>query len=383
MYAIIRQQKIKSAEAFISMQNHNLRKYIPTNADPKKQHKNIILQDSIYQNFQDFIDLKKMQIRDGNKKNKTKNRMIRKKENRETGRKEFMSTSQEFIFTHSPGAMSENESIEFLKMADKFLRNWFGSEIEVLSSVIHLDEKTPHLHFDITYFNLEKAKFCQADLQKQGKTDINNIRSAWQKHLSGTHFSGLREQDGSVKKGEKHNPKASAEAKMLRERIGELEEQKAYLGKQLAIKTAQIGSQSHQITEKEIHGKVIGKLQRASVRKREELTSHLGWAEGAIKPTADDYRAIEAARRSKLIARGAREWSGEFTRVLFEGLRDRFGKIKQGYQREVESTNSTLTELISDWEHLKNLVFKKRSSHIPQKGGATQGATLKRGESRP
>jgi hypothetical protein len=279
--------------------------------------------------------------------------------------------------------MSENESIEFLKMADKFLKSWFGEEIEVISSVIHLDEATPHLHFTISYFDKNRGKFCQSELQKQGKTDISNIRSAWQKHLSGTHFSALEAQNGSVKKGENHNPKASAEAKELRERNRALEKERAHLTKQLAIKTAQIGSQSHQINEKEIHGRIIDKLQRASVRKREAISSLGGIAEAAGATAADDYRAIEAARRSKLIDRGVREWSGEFTRVLFEGLRDRFGRIKQGYQREVESTNSTLTELILNWEQLKNIVFKKRSSHIPQKGGATQGATLKRGGSRP
>jgi hypothetical protein len=383
MYAIIRQMKIKNSGDFNGSQRHNLRIFNSKNIDQTRSHKNIFLQNSIYPDYDEFVKSKRDEIRKKNFENGTKNRMVRKTKNKKTGEMEFLSMVQEFIFTHSPGAMSENESIEFLKMADKFLKSWFGEEIEVISSVIHLDEATPHLHFTISYFDKNRGKFCQSELQKQGKTDISNIRSAWQKHLSNTRFSGLQEQDGSVKKGENHNPKASAEAKMLRERIGELEEQKAYLGKELAIKTAQIGSQSHQINEKELHGRIIDKLQRASLQQREAISSLGGIAEAAGTPAADDYRAIEAARRSKLIDRGVREWSGEFTRVLFEGLGNRFDRVKQGYQREVESINSTLTELISDWEHLKNLLFKKRSSHIPQKGGATQGATLKRGGSRP
>ena len=219
-YNIIRQEKIKSEEHFNGLVAHNKREYFSSNIDKSRTHKNITLTPCRYANFSDFVECKKNDIREHNKKHKTKNRMLRKLKNKKTGEREYPSMAQEFIFTHSSGAMSEIESIKYLKLADKFLREWFG-DCEVISSIIHLDETTPHLHFDVSYFDTSLGKFRQAELQKEGKTDINNIRKAWQKYLRDTEFRYLAMQDGSVVGDRPHERKASLQVVQLRKELQE------------------------------------------------------------------------------------------------------------------------------------------------------------------
>ena len=222
-FATLAQEKVKSQKHFNGLKDHVLRKFFSDNINKERTHKNIVLSPFGYDGFQDFIAKKRKLIQQKNKANGTKNRMVRKRKNKRTGETEYQATCQEFIFSHSPGAMSEEASIRYLKLADEFLRKWYDG-IEILSSVIHLDEHTPHLHFNVTYFDEERGKFCQSELQQQGKTDITIIREAWGIYLENTEFATLKMQDGSVVGKRKHERKASLEAKGLREEIEELTE---------------------------------------------------------------------------------------------------------------------------------------------------------------
>jgi hypothetical protein len=233
-FAIIRQQKIKGEEHFNGLAAHNKREYHSKNIVKERSHKNITLSPFIYRNFKEFVASKKKMIFEGNKKNGTKNRMLRSLKNKKSGERELPSMAQEFIFTHSPKALSESESIAYLRLADKFLREWFDG-LEVLGSVIHLDETTPHLHFEVTYFDLNKAKFCQSELQDRGKTDIKAIREAWNEYLIGTEFESLKMQDGSVVSAREHESKASLVVAELKKQISELKSSLERLGDKLGL----------------------------------------------------------------------------------------------------------------------------------------------------
>jgi hypothetical protein len=233
-FAIIRQQKIKGEEHFNGLAAHNKREYHSKNIVKERSHKNITLSPFIYRNFKEFVASKKKMIFEGNKKNGTKNRMLRSLKNKKTGERELPSMAQEFIFTHSPKALSETKSIEYLRLADKFLREWFDG-LEVLGSVIHLDETTPHLHFEVTYFDLGRAKFCQSELQDKGKTDITAIREAWNEYLIGTEFESLKMQDGSVVSAREHESKASLVVAELKKQISDLKSSLERLGDKLGL----------------------------------------------------------------------------------------------------------------------------------------------------
>ena len=253
-FNIVSQQKVKSESAHNGLNAHNKREYFSDNIDKSRTHKNITLSDNKYHGFKDFIESKRKMIREYNKANGTKNRMVRKVKNKKTKESEYQATSQELIFTHSPGVMSEEQSIRYLKHADNFLRRWFQN-LEVLSSIIHLDETTPHLHFNVTYFDESRAKFCQKNLQDRGLTDINLIRKGWQEYLADTEFASLSMQDGSVVEDRKHLSKANLAVAEAKSELKAVKSDLARAEVEIKEKDAQIESNvnlySYKIDEKD------------------------------------------------------------------------------------------------------------------------------------
>lgn len=221
MYAIIRQEKIKSADSFNGRLSHNNRSYFSKNIDKDKTEKNIVLVESKYKNLDEFANAKKEQIRSYNLKHGTKHRMIQKKLDKKTGKTEYSSMAQEFIFTHSPNAdLSEKKSIEYLKKSFEFIKNRFPDN-EIIDARIHLDEKTPHIHIITSYFNEKECRFNQKELSKAKLTDINEIRKDFQEEVAkGT---GLLKQDGSVVAPNEHK-QANYEIGILKEQLKETNE---------------------------------------------------------------------------------------------------------------------------------------------------------------
>ena len=240
-FATIRQEKVKGSESFNSRTSHNNRTIITSNINKSLTKNNIMIQETIYKNYDDFVNKKRQEIQEHNLEFGTKNRFIRKTLNKKTNEMELGAMSQEFIISSSPDFFkTEEENIQYLKNADKFLREWFPN-CEVLQSTIHLDETTPHLHFHISYFDEVNKKFIQKEMSKKGLTDINKIREAFQTTVASP--IGLNKQDGSVVNKEEHQNKASLEIAKLKkelsearktilkqkERISKLEEEKSLL----------------------------------------------------------------------------------------------------------------------------------------------------------
>jgi hypothetical protein len=220
-FATIRHQKIRSAIQHNSLNMHNERRTSSKNVITKNTYKNITLSPSAYKNFDTFVEAKKTDIRKANKlrkKGEKKARFPREVLNKKTQEKELPALSQEFIFSHSHKALTEEESILFLTRAHDFLKEWFKG-CEVLSSVIHLDEKTPHLHFFVSYFDKTQNRFVQKSLSQAGKTDIDLIRAAFQTAVA-DEFD-LIKQDGSVV--DNHEVKADLEKSKLKDKIETLE----------------------------------------------------------------------------------------------------------------------------------------------------------------
>lgn len=212
-FATIRQEKVKGAESFNGRIGHNNRSFFSDNINQDLTHKNIIIQDSKYKNFDDFCATKKEEIKNYNFENGTKHRFIRSTLNKKTKEYELGAMSQEFVISLSPDFLTEEESIEYLKDADNFLRSVYPN-CEVIQSIIHLDEKTPHLHFNVSYFHETEKRFMQKELSQENRTDINSIREAFQKSVAEKY--NLKKQDGSVV--ENHENKASLKVQELKEK---------------------------------------------------------------------------------------------------------------------------------------------------------------------
>ena len=195
-FAIVSQMKIKAKDMWNGISAHNKRESSPKNVKREHTHKNITLIRNPYKDFSAFVEQHRKRIREHNQKHGTKNRMLRKN-TKGKHKGEFKSMSQELVFTYSHDALTEQEGIYYLEMALRFVKEELYPDQEVFSAEIHLDEETPHIHLDVSFFNTKQNKFVQAELQKRGLTDINYIRSQWQKKVEETGFE-LKKQDGSV-----------------------------------------------------------------------------------------------------------------------------------------------------------------------------------------
>lgn len=252
-YAIIRQEKIQKIKG---IKAHNEREYFSDNVDKSKTHKNITLVKNQYKNDEHYLSIKKEQIASSNKINKTKNRMIQKDK----------SYSTEYIFTHSPGAMSEKESIEYLKLAFNFIKDRFPNN-EILGAYIHLDETTPHIHIDMSYFDTKANKFNQRELYKQKLTDIDDLRAAFQNYIEDKGYN-LSKQDGTVVKKQEHQTKANKQIKALKEKIKVLNDVK----QKEIIKTEIIDNTDYEEIEKlKIE---IEELQKSLILARETILDY-------------------------------------------------------------------------------------------------------------
>ena len=204
-YAIIRHEKRHGPEMVNGVWLENTRSIYGKNVDKNRIHFNITLSPLRFKNYEDFVQKRKNQIHNANKMRhslQTKARMPRVKKDKWTGNPKFPALMQEFVFTHSHGALPENESIRYCELAYKFISEWFA-ECNILLAVIHLDEETPHVHIWTDYYNKFENRFIQSSLQDAGKTDINAIRNAWQQKIEEEGFE-LVKQDGSVV-GDRHD----------------------------------------------------------------------------------------------------------------------------------------------------------------------------------
>jgi len=210
MYATIRQEKIKGSKSFNGRTEHNDRTFFTPNINQKLTPENITLFKNQYKNYENFVETKKEELKFGNQKNGTKNRFPRQIKNEDSA------LNQEFVISSSNSALTKEENIEYLKDAHDFLKEWF-EDCEVIQSEIHLDEKTPHLHFVTSYFSTVQKKFIQKELSQKGKTDINKIRDAFQKKVADKY--GLKKQDGKVVAAAEHQSKANVQIGKLKKEL--------------------------------------------------------------------------------------------------------------------------------------------------------------------
>jgi len=222
-YAIIRHEKRYGPDQVNGIWAENSRGIMGKNVNKNRSHLNITIVPNMFKNYDEFVETRRQQIQNSNQMRhplEKKARMPRVKKDKKTANPKFTALMQEFVFTHSHGALPENESIRYCELAYKFISEWFA-ECNILLAVIHLDEETPHVHIWTDYYNKFENRFIQSSLQDAGKTDINAIRNAWQQKIEEEGFE-LMKQDGSVV-GDKHDgSKADKNKGNLKKQINEL-----------------------------------------------------------------------------------------------------------------------------------------------------------------
>lgn len=238
-YAIMTMQKISSKASYNGRSSHNDRSIPCPDADMSLSKNNICLKQSPYKNYDDFIEKKKAEIKEANIKNNTKHRFLREKFDKKNKEYSIGGIGAELVITHSPNAMSEEESIKYLRDSFEFFKDHF-KPCEIDDAYIHLDEKTPHLHLKLFYFDNERKKFIQKEMSQEDikgnrRTNVNHIRYEFLNYLKAKGGAGAKmlRQDGKVVKKGTHT-QAKKEVGDLKEQIKKLKTELDFTNKSKA-----------------------------------------------------------------------------------------------------------------------------------------------------
>lgn len=84
----------------------------------------------------------------------------------------------------APKDLDQNQQDDFFKESYKFLENRYGKE-NVISSYVHLDETTPHMHFAFipVVYDKKKDRYKVSAKERVNKFELKSFHSDYQKHL--------------------------------------------------------------------------------------------------------------------------------------------------------------------------------------------------------
>jgi len=216
-YGIIRVQKMTKGSV-MGMQIHNQREkdHSHTNADIDflKSNQNYDLKNNHEINYQ-------QKIKEVISKNYTGTRAIRK--DAVLMCECLITSDNEFFKTLSP-----KQQEQFFRQSYDWLCERFG-ERNVIAATVHLDERTPHMHFDFVPMTAE-GRLSAKEIFRY-KTDLSKLHDDFYKHIGQNY--GLER--GEHKEGQQHlsvieyKEQTSKEVKRLESRKKELQEKQPTL----------------------------------------------------------------------------------------------------------------------------------------------------------
>ena len=284
-FITITSKKISNSEQFENISHEMNRKleYMDAkerkNIDPSKSHLNKKLLENKYKSYQEFLDIKKQEIKRENETNGTKYRMITKD----------AASQYNFIIQASKEALTLKQHQEFLCECAYTLHEYFKDN-EIIEAHIHNDETTPHLHFCLSFFNKKRKKFNQKELLEEEKTKIDSIFQALeptykkynlQKPLTlAEKIAALSEEDSKKLESITQGLTTEEEIKQAQKRF--LKNLHKYGGEAYALPTV-IKNENHEITKKlnEDIKKSLEKLENLHIRDTNQIMENLkDWDKG-------------------------------------------------------------------------------------------------------
>ncbi|MBR7917869.1 plasmid recombination protein [Burkholderia vietnamiensis] len=146
MYAILRTKKLKDRSAITQATEHNLRLRTQRNVDSSRSHLNKILYNA--------LDIDSTEATDFQRKLGEYYTSLGVKE------KKGNVLAYEYVVTASPEFFKDKSNDFIQKWADeqvRFMEREFGTQLKF--GVVHLDEKTPHMHFFVSTENKSVKKY--------------------------------------------------------------------------------------------------------------------------------------------------------------------------------------------------------------------------------
>jgi len=153
-YFVIDWKRYGGGEAYKNIVGHALRQRHYRNRgniDERRRKKNIVLHDAEQTSWQEYVQECNALSRESG------GRALRK------GSKDFFAI---VVDSSVVEGWNEEDYIKYLLEAEKWLRERFKGQ-KLLYSVIHRDEKKPHLHIAFSYFNTERNRWSQKWLKEQ------------------------------------------------------------------------------------------------------------------------------------------------------------------------------------------------------------------------
>ena len=189
-YFVIDFKKYGGSEAFKNVMGHNLRRRNykdRANIDTTRSADNIVLHktDESWSEYMEHCNATA----------------------RENGGRKLRNGSADFFSIVIDASViegwSDDDYIAYLRDAEAWLRKRFAGQ-KILASVIHVDEKKPHLHFTASYFNTDRGRWSQKWLAQQKATDLDTLLDDFERDVGAKY--GLR-------RGEDQKQKAIREIK--------------------------------------------------------------------------------------------------------------------------------------------------------------------------
>ena len=193
-YFVIDWKRYGGADAFKNIVGHALRQRHYKNRgniDERRSKENIVLHDyagsvSWREYVQECNDLARL----------SGGRSLRK------GAKDFFAIVVDSSVIPS---WKEEDYIRYLKDAEKWLKKRFSGQ-KLLYSVIHRDEKKPHLHIAFSYFNEDRQRWSQKWLKEQKLDRLNELLKDFEKEVGSKY--GLKKGKSMEEKAKKTITKA-------------------------------------------------------------------------------------------------------------------------------------------------------------------------------
>ena len=170
-YFVLGFRRYKTKEEFkniIKGHNNRNRNYSHSheNIDKTKSKDNIILTNLQFENLNELLSFARQNL--GEKKRQLK---------------KGAAFGFEIVVDCTPDKnWTQDDYIRYLKDAESYFKERFKG-LKIISSVIHLDEKKPHLHIDFSYFNELEGQWYQRRLKEKKLDRFKDILNDFEKKI--------------------------------------------------------------------------------------------------------------------------------------------------------------------------------------------------------
>ena len=278
-YFVIDFKKFGGSEAFKNVMGHNLRKRHyrdRANIDPARSNSNIVLHKTD-ESWSEYMEHCNAVARENG------GRKLRK------GSSDFFSI---VIDCSVVEGWTDDDYIAYLKDAEKWLRERFAGQ-KILASVIHVDEKKPHLHFTVSYFNEDRKKWSQKWLAQEKKTDLNTLLDDFERDIGQKYGlqRGMSEKDRALEKVRELVEVEKEEPSFFRKLLGA---EPRYIFKKIPMKKLAKLGRELAIAQRAVKEQAVHQAVHQLKEKKEELEEELQERERELENTKEKLDEAEA-----------------------------------------------------------------------------------------